>query len=165
MKQCTKCLQVKPFTDFHNDNHKKDKLHTQCKVCHSVRNKTKRKTDLVWRETQLKKAKEFREKYPDKNKESIRNATLKAKYGITSKQYDELFASQGYKCAVCNCTQNNGYGKMPVDHCHTTGKIRAILCQSCNVTLGKVEEKEEILLALIEYLRKHKGEYHQDFTH
>ena len=89
----------------------------------------------------------------------------KAKYGITSKQYDELFASQGYKCAVCNCTQNNGYGKMPVDHCHTTGKVRAILCQSCNVTLGKVEEKEEILLALIEYLRKHKGEYHQDFTH
>ena len=158
MKQCTKCLEFKTLDSFHNDKHKKDKLHTQCKLCHSIRNKSKRKTDLAWREVQLNKAKEYRNKYPEKNKESIRNATLKAKYGMTSAQYNELFASQGYKCAVCGCNKNQGRGKMPVDHCHATGKVRAILCQSCNVTLGKVGENEEILLSLITYLRKHKGE-------
>ena len=158
MKQCTKCLQVKSFAEFHNDKHKKDNLHTQCKECHSLRNKTKRKTDIVWREMQAQRAKQYREKYPDKNRDTIRNSTLKAKYGITSKEYDTLFESQGYKCAVCGSSKNQVYGKMPVDHCHNTGKVRGILCQSCNVTLGKVEEKEEILLALIEYLKKHKGE-------
>ena len=155
---CTKCKITKDASLFYKDTSKLNNLHTNCKLCQSSRNKLKRKTNLAWRASQLQKAKEYRLKYPEKNKESIRNATLKAKYGITSKQYDELFQSQGYKCAVCNCTQNNGYGKMPVDHCHTTGKVRAILCQSCNVTLGKVGENEEILLSLIAYLRKHKGE-------
>jgi hypothetical protein len=155
---CTKCKITKDESLFYKDKSKPNNLHTNCKLCHSSRNKLKRKTNLAWREMQLQKSKEYRNKYPDKNRNSIRNATLKAKYGITSKEYDDLFALQGYKCAVCGCTKNNGYGKMPVDHCHTTGKVRAILCQSCNVTLGKVGEKEEILLALINYLRKHKGE-------
>jgi len=156
MKICTKCNEQKSLIEYPKDKTKKDGVHTQCKVCHRERNKNKRLTDPVWREKANAKSAAYRSKFPDKNKQSIRNATLKAKYGITSKQYEELFKNQGYCCAVCGRKESKGYGKMPVDHNHVTGKVRGILCQPCNVTLGKVEEKEEILLSLIKYLRKNK---------
>src|SRR5664280_1882070 len=70
--------------------------------------------------------------------EKVRDSNLKQHYGITRMEYDELFLSQGGKCAICGA-DNSGTrdisGKsqpMLIDHDHITGKIRGLLCHKCN---------------------------------
>lgn len=49
----------------------------------------------------------------------------------------KLAAKQGYKCPICGSSLM--VGKPALDHCHKTGHVRATLCQSCNVSEGKVK--------------------------
>ena len=84
---------------------------------------------------------------------------LKAKYGITKEQYLNLLETQENKCAICNqasSTLNNfkggEYRRLAVDHCHTTGKVRGLLCTRCNTTLGAVKENTALLVNMVSYL-------------
>lgn len=72
----------------------------------------------------------------------------------------ELAKQQGDLCAICNSpeTTKGRSGKiwnLSVDHCHKTGKVRALLCTKCNILIGTANENLEILRAAIEYLQKH----------
>ena len=64
-----------------------------------------------------------------------RNQNLKQKYGITQQEWEKLFNAQSSKCAICETTT----GTWHTDHCHTTGKVRGILCSACNINLGSYE--------------------------
>lgn len=85
---------------------------------------------------------------------AVRSATLKKKYGITQEDFEALLAAQDGRCAICRGTESKGNGRMHVDHCHKTGQIRGILCQACNVTLGKMQESPALLRAAADYLEK-----------
>lgn len=61
-------------------------------------------------------------------------------YGITRGEYDEMINRQGFKCAICHDAVEYQGRNTHVDHCHTTGKARAILCLSCNIQLGQYEK-------------------------
>lgn len=74
-------------------------------------------------------------------------------YGLTQEAYDALFASQGKRCAICKTDKFNGVGPC-VDHDHLTGKVRGILCVSCNSILGHAKDNVFALKAAIDYLRK-----------
>lgn len=104
----------------------------------------------------MQKSAEYRKLYPEKVRVGIRNSTLKAKYGITVGEYNSMFESQGKACAVCGGTESRGYGSMHVDHCHTTGKIRGILCQPCNTSLGKMNDDPVLLRKLADYIENHR---------
>lgn len=54
-------------------------------------------------------------------------------------------------CPVCKRKM-----RICVDHCHKTGKIRGWLCDSCNVALGRVDDRVDILKGLIKYLNKNR---------
>jgi len=41
-----------------------------------------------------------------------------------------------------------------VDHCHSSGKVRGLLCHHCNTALGKFQDSVEVLSSAIDYLRK-----------
>lgn len=73
-------------------------------------------------------------------------------HGLTLEKLEEMFVSQNGKCAICQ-GQFQNRRKMHVDHNHTTGKIRKLLCYRCNVGLGMFREDETILLRAINYLR------------
>lgn len=76
---------------------------------------------------------------------------LRRNYGITADQYDSMLAEQG-GCAVCKAAPA---GKpFHVDHCHTTGKVRGILCPACNWFLGKIDNIHGTLERLNDYCRK-----------
>ena len=92
-----------------------------------------------------------REKHEER-KEIIHGQNI-AKYGITKEQYDEMFANQGGKCAVCGGQDRRGV--LCVDHDHATGKVRGLLCNNCNATLGHAHDRPDILLGLAEYLKTH----------
>jgi hypothetical protein len=86
------------------------------------------------------------------NPEKERTKRLK-KYGITSNDFDAMFASQKGLCAICG--GDNKGKRLHVDHNHDTGKVRQLLCTACNVGLGSLKDSIDILDKAIAYLRKY----------
>lgn len=79
-----------------------------------------------------------------------RSAQLMYRYGITIEQFEELLDAQGGRCAICG----DGNERLHVDHCHTTGRIRGLLCGKCNRGLGLLRDNPDILERGAEYLRQ-----------
>lgn len=86
------------------------------------------------------------------------SAYFKRNYGITCDDYELMLDEQDHKCAIC---KGEGfimdYGKhqlkLVVDHCHTTGAVRGLLCHNCNRALGLLKDDIERLITAIEYLK------------
>ena len=90
-----------------------------------------------------------------------RHRQLARKYGVTPEWYEKTLAAQDGKCAICQEpeTRIDHRGtecSLAVDHCHTTLKVRGLLCSRCNQTIGKINESIEILRAMETYLIKHQ---------
>ena len=87
------------------------------------------------------------------------NSTMR-KYGITSVEREELLASQNRECKICftkidfysGREVDNPTARAVVDHCHTTGKVRGILCNRCNLGLGHFKDSKSALIRAIAYL-------------
>jgi len=73
-----------------------------------------------------------------------------AEYGMSVEEYDGLLLHQSGKCAICRQPPNRR--KLAVDHSHMTGKIRGLLCSSCNVLIALAKENPTILSRAIDYL-------------
>lgn len=87
-----------------------------------------------------------------------RPTRLQKLYGITIEERDTMLALQGGCCAVCgtdNPQRKNA--DWAVDHCHSTGKVRGILCHPCNLMLGHARDNSHTLAQAIHYLEKHNG--------
>ena len=89
---------------------------------------------------------------PDK----VKSYWLKHSYGITLEDYNAMLNQQGNKCACCETAEPTGYN-WHVDHCHKTGKVRALLCSKCNQGIGLFDESVLKLEQAIKYIRKHNG--------
>lgn len=66
------------------------------------------------------------------------------RYGITLDDYNKMRKDQNYSCAICGRHEDKVKGKVGVrplhiDHCHTTGKVRGLLCGRCNTSLERFE--------------------------
>jgi len=67
--------------------------------------------------------------------------------------FQEMYAKQGGCCAICKHPPTSGRGNtLHVDHDHETGKVRGLLCHSCNTSLGGFRDSQSVLWAAIEYL-------------
>jgi len=113
------------------------------------------KHKLEAREWRAKNAARLNEKaraYRAKNPDKWRSVNLKKTYGITLDQFNDLFRWQDSKCAVCRAESTTGKN-WHVDHCHSTGHIRGILCHNCNLMIGHARDNPETLLAAVEYLK------------
>ena len=66
-----------------------------------------------------------------------------------------MLEKQNHVCAICGNKDNNK--KLAVDHCHTTGVIRGLLCSACNTSLGKFKDSVELLQNAIQYLKDNNG--------
>ena len=114
-------------------------------------------------------AKKYREANKEKlalmaNKWFVKNRTKVAEdcrkrkykqYNITLADYDRMFEEQDGNCKICGLMEINK--RLAVDHDHKTGKVRGLLCTRCNVTLGRIEENQETLWNMIEYLKEHEN--------
>jgi hypothetical protein len=67
-----------------------------------------------------------------------------------------MLVSQNNSCAICLIHHSAFSKALHVDHNHRTGKVRALLCQSCNHLIGHSKEKIETLGAAIKYLEQHQ---------
>jgi len=86
---------------------------------------------------------------------------LQRKYGISLLDYSQMFLAQNGKCAICGSTDGgNRDGEQKafaVDHDHRTGKVRGLLCESCNQGIGKLKDDPKVLRLAAEYLEKDLG--------
>lgn len=104
----------------------------------------------------------WRTKYPELDHESklrwdrlnVDRRHLKQRYGITPEQKVQIFESQGSCCAVCKSSEPRG-GKWATDHCHVRGKVRGVICNSCNTGLGLFADNPDFLREAAEYLVAH----------
>lgn len=81
-------------------------------------------------------------------RECDRDRQLKKRYGIDANIYDVLWRHQQGRCRICDTKTD----KLVVDHCHATNKVRGLLCQNCNMALGKFGDSISTLCAAIRYL-------------
>ncbi len=116
----------------------------------------KRREDPEYKLNGLIQSTEWHKNNKERAGRSMRNSHLKKAYGITLNDYEVLLENQQNLCAICSRPERINKAYLAVDHCHTTGKVRGLLCQACNTTLGKVEEREDLLLKMVDYLRTHK---------
>lgn len=79
------------------------------------------------------------------------------KYGMTVDDFDELLKKQGGTCAICGKKQKNGrkHENLSIDHCHTTGKVRGLLCRKCNLGLGLFGDTTDGVQKALDYLMIH----------
>lgn len=97
------------------------------------------------------------QKYEKENYEGRLKSRLKFQYGLTLEKYKSLLQKQENKCAICKCDYPTGrWDSFHVDHCHTTGKVRGLLCHHCNTGIGNLKDSIELLEQAINYLKEHK---------
>lgn len=95
-------------------------------------------------------------KWRGENPELIRDRQvgyrLKFHHGIERGDYDRILAEQGGGCAICGATAAGRWGTLHVDHDHTTGALRGILCHRCNTALGLFGEDPGLMDRAADYL-------------
>ena len=100
----------------------------------------------------------YTKEYKEKNREQINLKQhirkMKREYGVSIEQYNALFTKQDGNCAICGKNQSVIERRLCVDHRHSDGKIRGLLCGKCNTALGLVDDSIDLLEDAIKYLRK-----------
>jgi len=123
-KVCTKCRKEKSLDDFNRDTrYKKDGRRARCKICENVYERKRRI--------------EFKKKCPKYAAAKEWSNNLRGKYGITTKQWRQMFDKQNGVCSICGLPEVNR--NLSVDHKHSDGKVRALLCTKCNHLVGIIE--------------------------
>lgn len=137
---CTKCKEVKPVSEFHPHAKTARGYQYWCKECaHAERIE--------------------RAKIPA-DPHVRRRHVLWSIYRITPAQYDEMYQRQNGQCAICGVTKEpwepaslaDRKRFLAVDHCHSTGTIRGLLCCNCNAGLGQFKDDPAIMYAAVAYL-------------
>lgn len=134
MKKCSKCKKLKPLCDFKKEKLGKDGIRASCKICDK------------------KRLKKWRKQNPIK----VKHHQIKNKLGLSQENFNLMFEKQEGKCFICETHQFNLKRSLHVDHCHTTGKIRSLLCHYCNTALGLVKENTLILKRMIQYIEENE---------
>jgi hypothetical protein len=78
---------------------------------------------------------------------------LREKYGLSQEQYEAIAAEQQGCCAICGQAPESGKW-LAIDHCHQTGRVRALLCTYCNLAVGVYESRGA---AIANFLAKYGG--------
>jgi len=110
----------------------------------------------AYREANRAKQKEYMREYYRKNGDAC-DWRLRKRYGITATQYDAMLREQDGRCFICRGVQDGYKKRLSVDHDHSTGRVRKLLCNGCNQALGHAKDNPEILDKLALYIRSHRN--------
>jgi hypothetical protein len=102
-----------------------------------------------WRKSNPQKNKQREKKWREANGHKIYSASIKRKYGLSCQEYNLMSNKQDGLCLIC---LNGPKGMLCVDHDHKTGKVRGLLCRSCNLMLGYAKDDAFRLSRAVDYL-------------
>lgn len=142
---CRKCGKRLPLSEFPKRPDMRLGVLKTCKKCQS----------------------EYAMSWVDKNPDKALDSLLRRRYGITLDEYNALLAEQGGVCAICGeppriysspgGRRRQGRQVRPrlvVDHDHTTGKVRGLLCHPCNSGIGNLKDDVATVRAALDYLER-----------
>ncbi len=131
----------------------------------SAQKRRKLREDPEYRARLAARASDWRARNPDKmtavrqrqkerrdgNKTEVRAEKVRAKYGLTAQDVAEMRVAQSDRCAICEVA----FSETPnVDHCHSTGVIRGLLCSLCNIGIARFKDKPDIIRRAAEYVEQ-----------
>lgn len=123
-----------------------------CSVCGPTRIRVRKgKGNQCW--TLRTAEREAHPEWSTRTPEVNRARRLRIKYGITPADYEAMFLAQGGRCAIC---REPARRTLNVDHDHSTGMVRALLCHGCNTGIGHFGEDVIVLQAALDYLKAHR---------
>lgn len=140
-KRCSVCKQELPLASFYRDLSRIDGHRGTCRSCSSTQHKQ-------W----AKENKEHLRQYGQGRIRSRRSRSSRVRYSLPRVLRQELIAASGGSCTICGNQLKGGVGGASVDHDHASGKIRGVLCSTCNLGLGHFRDNIESLLGAISYL-------------
>jgi len=156
--KCLRCECV--LTDSNWSKSQQSYRRFMCMPCYSARQReyAAKKTPqekAAYRERLNEARRNWSPEKKEENRKRCYGYWLRSQYGATIEWFDSQYASQGGKCAICETDKPRGKGGFHVDHCHKTGKLRALLCAECNMMLGLAKDNPLRLLKAIAYLEAH----------
>lgn len=134
-RSCNKCLKELPISEFYKRG--KLGLHPDCRECFSTKNNASRRA---------------RYRISPSSPHENRRKSLKVLYGISPEDYEEMVNKQHGRCKACGQKPEK---RLVIDHNHSTGKVRGLLCANCNCALGHLKEDVERCHGLIRYILEH----------
>lgn len=156
---CRKCDQVRAIGHFGLDPRTAHGLRVWCKDCTNHMNRRYVAANPVGKEKKIEYQRRYREKNGPLDPAHIRRKNLWRLYKITPEDYDRMLTEQGGVCAICGSSDPKvrlGAKFFHVDHDRETGKVRGLLCGSCNPALGAFQDDPVILQSAINYLSLHE---------
>lgn len=143
---CCNCKLDKHTSEFekYTDENGKIKSWKTCNECYQ------NETAPAWKRNSYKRGE------LEKDVNSSRKSFNYKQYGITVEQYNELYQKQKGCCAICGIHQSELKKSLCIDHDHSTGKIRGLLCSNHNTGIGLLNDNYEMILKAAIYLHKHK---------
>lgn len=115
-----------------------------------------------WRDKNLEKARASSRKYYHRNKKTVRAKNkiwaiknrfsiklraIRRSYGLSPVAYTALVKKHGGRCAICKQRK-----RLCIDHCHSRGHVRGLLCNNCNAGIGMFKDSKRLLRAALQYL-------------
>lgn len=140
LKHCAGCDSWVAPINFHANARTWDRLNAYCKVCASRLGAERFQRD---RTRLLANTAAYRRNNPEKRK----SIALMFKFGIDLAEYRKIEEMQQYRCGICRKP-----GELHVDHCHESGRVRGLLCMSCNTALGKLGDTPDSIRRVLSYL-------------
>lgn len=125
-KHCPRCKTVKLLGEFPVSKNRADGRAGWCKQCYSD--------------------------HRVENFEEVRRRERMKRYGISDGEYERRMEEQGGKCAICRATCVQHGETLSVDHDHSSGKVRGLLCANCNRGVGPFGDNPSLLVRAAEYL-------------
>jgi hypothetical protein len=172
MKKCCMCKKDLPLDSFNNNKRTKDGKQTACRKCQKEKYDIYRRAhpEIAYSRNRkfyknhqlemLKRKSDYIKRIgKDEYRKQYQKHSMTAKfkrYGLSEERYHEMREEQGQKCAMCSKSFTDNPKSIHIDHCHETGKVRGILCDGCNLFLGRLESpdyKKRVEMAEA-YLRK-----------
>lgn len=153
MKICSSCHVNKALSAFNKKSVAPDGLSYNCKECNKL-------TSKEWKQDNKDRVLSWKQRNPERVKESSVRGQLKHKFGISLEQYNDLLASQDYKCWICGKHQDDEKKRLAVDHRHggpNKGEITGIICHFCNYYLIGRHTNPELFERAAAYLRQGTG--------
>lgn len=146
-KRCTICGITKPMAELIHDKRAAGGRRQQCKKCEVERQLKVYHANPEPHRAKMRKLSNLHQ----------RKWNLSRFWKMTPEDFDKMRDAHGGVCAICKCPPPGGKGNehLHIDHCHSTNKIRGLLCNNCNNGIGRFKDDPTNLRAAADYLEKY----------
>lgn len=138
-KVCNRCKTYKMMLEFSLNKNSTEGRKSICKVCSN--------------KAQKALYKRRREEDPEAHTLKLRKQTLMKGYGLTLEDFDRMLEAHNHVCAICGKPESFREN-LTIDHCHTTGRVRGLLCTNCNSAIGKLGDTSVAVSKAVAYLQR-----------